>query len=273
MVDAEAFAAAGGVAPPNTVWAVGPGAADAIRDTDVEPAAAVVSYADELDSRRDAPLPSALVTLALVSSAVLLAFAILGAVLAAVAGAPNRAEALGRLRALGVPSRDVRSLLLGELAVPVAVTAIVGAAIGAAGARVVLGSLSLQLVTGHRAIRRPSSPGGASSACPCSSSATLVVAALELRRVRRQSLSQLLRSSAQPVTPNRSTRIASGLRPDSIRRVSANPANREDPQTYASSAPARSGAISAWVGEPAGRSLVGCRVYAMAAPARASSSA
>ncbi len=130
VVDVEAFAAAGGAAPPNTVWAVGPGAPAAVEAAaaDVESVDSVVTYADELAARRDAPLPSALATLALVSSAVLLALAVLGTVLAAVAGAPARGAALGRLRALGLPTRDVWRLLVVELTLPVAVAAIAGSA-------------------------------------------------------------------------------------------------------------------------------------------------
>jgi putative ABC transport system permease protein len=196
LVDAQAFAAAGGVAPPNTVWAVGRGAADAITATaaKTEPVGSAVTYADELLRRRDAPLPSALVALAVVSSGVLLAFAILGAVLAAVAGAPARGEALGRLRALGLPARDVRRLLVGELLVPVAIAAIVGWAIGAACAHLVLGALSLELVTGQPDAPTPLVPWWTLLAVGVLLGAVVLVASLELHSVRRRPLGQLLRS-------------------------------------------------------------------------------
>ena len=196
VVDAEAFAAAGGTADPNTVWAVGAGAPDAVQAAaaDVEEVDSVVTYADELGRRRDAPLPSTVASLAVVSSAVLLALAVLATVLAAVAGAPARGAALGRLRALGLPVRDVRRLLLAELAVPVTVAALVGVALGAGCAHAVLGALSLELVTGQ--------PGSPSANVPWWSvlpaavlvAVAVVVAELELRAIRRQALAGLLRS-------------------------------------------------------------------------------
>ncbi|RYC07147.1 FtsX-like permease family protein [Nocardioides zhouii] len=195
VVDAEAFAVAGGVAPPNTVWAVGPGSSAAVAAAAPEvPESSVATYADELRTRRDAPLPSVLVALALVSSAVLLALAILAAVLAAVVGAPARAAALGRLRALGLPTRDVWRLLVVELALPVAVAAIAGSAVGAAGAHAVLGSLSLELVTGQPGTPSLVVPWWSGLAVLVLLAAVVVVAALELRSVLRRPLGEVLRA-------------------------------------------------------------------------------
>ena len=75
----------------------------------------VTSYADDLERRRDAALPSAMVRLAAASSLLLLVLAMLGTVLAAATEARARAESIGRLRALGLQHRDLRRVLVGEL--------------------------------------------------------------------------------------------------------------------------------------------------------------
>ncbi len=194
VVDAGAFAAAGATAYPDTIWAVGSGAADAITAVAGGLDADVLTYADERDARRDAPLPSALATLALVSVVLLLALAVVGAVLAAVAGEPDRSRSVGRLRALGLPHRDVRRLLVTELAAPVALAALAGWVLGAACAYALTGSLSLELVTGQSEPPSPVVPlwGAALAAVPVG--AVLLVAAAELRAVRRRALATLLRS-------------------------------------------------------------------------------
>ncbi len=196
VVDAAAFAAAGAVAPPDTVWAVGAGAGDALEAAarDVDAVDSVERYSDELAQRRDAPLPSALVALAVVSAGVLLALAILAAVLAAVAGAEARGQSLGRLRALGLPRRDVRRLLVVELTAPVAVAALVGLALGVAGSYALLDHLSLELVTGQAGPPSLVVPWWGAVAALLLVGAVLVVASVELRAVRRQALARLLRT-------------------------------------------------------------------------------
>lgn len=196
VVDAEALAGAGVVAPPDTLWVVGPGAADAIdaAATEVSDVDSVVHYDDELSRRRDAPLPSGVTRLAMASSVLLLALALLGSVLAAVADAPARAQALGRLRALGLPHRDLRRVLVGELVLPVAVAGLAGVALGVSCAYAVLGSLSLERLTGQLDPPVPAVPWWTALAVVALVVTVLVVAALEWARVRRRSLAQLLRS-------------------------------------------------------------------------------
>ncbi len=196
VVDTAAFAAAGAVAPPDTVWAVGPGAGDALDAAarDVSGVDSVVRYSDELAQRRDAPLPSALVALTLVSAVVLLALATLATVLAAVAGAGARGQSIGRLRALGLPRRDVRRLLVVELTVPVAASALVGLALGVGCSYALLGSISLQLVTGQAEPPSLVVPWWGAAAALLLIGAVLVVASVELRAVRRQALARLLRT-------------------------------------------------------------------------------
>ena len=120
VVDAAAFAATGAVADPDTIWAVGPGAAAALRSaTEADPADTVQTYDAVLSRLREAPLPAALVHLAVAASLLLVLLAGLGVVLGAAVDAPARATALGRLRSLGLADRELRRVLAGELLAPV----------------------------------------------------------------------------------------------------------------------------------------------------------
>ncbi|WP_134742136.1 FtsX-like permease family protein [Nocardioides sp. 503] len=193
VVDAEAFAAAGAIAPPDTVWAVGPGAASALTHA-AGSSGSVVRYADTLDARRDAPLPEGLVRLAVAASALLLLLAVLGVVLSALTEAPARSASLGRLRALGLRDGDLRRVLAGELLVPVAVAALAGLALGVSAARVVVGSLDLERITGQTGTPSLVVPWWTALVVVALLVAALAVAAVEWRRLRRRVLAQLLRS-------------------------------------------------------------------------------
>ncbi len=194
-MDAGALATAGVEAPPDTLWAVGPGAAAAVRAV-AGPAsrgASVVTYADELDRRREAALPAAMLELTLAAGALVLVLAVLGVALAAGVDAPGRRRAIGRLRAQGLPRRDLARVLVGEVAAPVAVAALVGLGVGVAVSRLLLGSLALERLTG---VATPPA-----IAVPWWSVLPVVVlvgwavglALLDGRRVRRTPLAQLLR--------------------------------------------------------------------------------
>lgn len=148
VVDAGAFTGAGAVIEPDTVWAVGAGADAALRGASGS-SDAVDVLADVLDRRRSAPLASALVDLAIVSSLLLAVFAVLGVIISAAADAPPRAESLGRLRSLGVGGADIRRVLVSELVIPVMVGSLVGLVLGLGAAVLMFGPLSLQLVTGQ----------------------------------------------------------------------------------------------------------------------------
>ncbi|MEI5676123.1 MULTISPECIES: FtsX-like permease family protein [unclassified Nocardioides] len=190
VVDAAAFADAGAVARPDTVWAVGPGAADALEATG---AGVVLRYDDELAARRDAPLAAGLVRLAVATSALLLLLAVLGVVLAAAAEAPARGESLGRLRALGLGDRELRRVLGAELVVPVAVAALAGLALGVGASAATFGSLSLERITGQTTAPDLVLPWWTVLAVVVLVGAVLVVARVEWRRLRRRSLAGLLR--------------------------------------------------------------------------------
>ncbi|MCW2853411.1 MAG: putative permease [Nocardioides sp.] len=109
----------------------------------------VVRYAAELDSRREAPLPEGLVRLAVAASTLLLLLAVLGVVLATLTEAPARSASFGRLRALGLRDGDLRRVLAGELLARVALAALAGLALGVSAAHAVVGSLSLEQITGQ----------------------------------------------------------------------------------------------------------------------------
>ena len=196
VVDAEALAAAGVVAPPDTVWAVGPGAADALDAVapGVTALESVVSYADDLERRRDAALPSAMVRLAAASSLLLLVLAMLGTALAAATEARGRAESIGRLRALGLQHRDLRRVLVGELALPVVVAGLVGFGLGVGSAHAALASMSLERLTGAGGVPDAVVPWWTALSVVALLACALVVAAVEWRRTRRTTLAELLRS-------------------------------------------------------------------------------
>ncbi|PUA79060.1 hypothetical protein C7S10_21560 [Nocardioides currus] len=190
VVDTDSFAAAGAVALPDTLWVVGTGT-DAALDriaSRVDGVDSVVRLSDELEARRTAPLPSALIDLAVASSVLLLVLGILGLLLSAAAQAPERARSLGRLRALGLPQGEVRRVLVGELAVPVAVAALAGWLLGVACSYAMLGSLTAGSPTDVEV------SWWTIGVVPILVVAAVAVAVLEWRRIRRRPLSQLLRT-------------------------------------------------------------------------------
>ena len=192
VVDSDALAAAGASATPDTVWAVGPGAADAL--TSRHGSASVVTYADQLHARRHAPLASALVRLAAISSVLLLVYALLGVVLTAAGEAPARGQALGRLRSLGLADADLRRVLSGELLASVTLPALAGLGLGLGGAYATFGSLSLERITGETVAPHVVVPWWAALAVGAVVLTALAVAAAEWRRLRRRPLAELLRS-------------------------------------------------------------------------------
>ncbi|WP_395656317.1 FtsX-like permease family protein [Nocardioides sp.] len=193
VVDAGDLGRAGVVATPDTVWAVGPGAGQALRVIG-DGAGSVTTSAGELDARRHDPLARAVVGLAAAASVPLLVFAILGVVLAAAADAPARGLSLGRLRSLGLADRDLRRVLSGELLSTAAVAALTGLALGLASVLATAGSLSLQRITGQAVTPQVVVPWWSLLAgCAVVLSAG-VVALSEWRGLRRRVLAELLRS-------------------------------------------------------------------------------
>lgn len=196
VVDAESFARAGAAAAPDTVWAVGPGASAAVRAAaDREGVSgSLVTYERELALRRDAPMPSAISDLAVATCVLVQLLLLLVVALAAASDAPERRSSAGRLRALGLPHRDLARVVVGDLVVPVALASVLGAAVGAVCAHLALGSLGLERLT--------STPRPPSAVVPWWSVAPVLVlvcgaallAVLESRRVRATPLARLMRS-------------------------------------------------------------------------------
>jgi putative ABC transport system permease protein len=192
VVDAQKFADAGGAAAPNTVWAVGPGAASALR-TAVGSTGSVVVYADTLAARRAAPLVQGLTRLALASSVLLVLFAVLSVVMAAASEAEPRAESVGRLRSLGLRDGQLWGLLAGELLLPVLTALLAGLVLGLSAASAMFGQLSLERITGQ--VGPPDisvSPWTLLSAAVLVAT-VLVLTHLEWSRLRRVPLGELLR--------------------------------------------------------------------------------
>lgn len=193
VADATALADRGVGLTADTVWAVGPGAADALR---TEPGS-LTTYAGTLAARRDAPLPQALVRLAVAGGLLLALLAAVGVLLGAAVGAVERSVSLARLRALGVDLRSLRRVLTGELVVPAAVAALAGLLLGVSAAHVLAGPLDLARLTGQTtgqttapALRVPWWLLAPAAAAPV---AALVLARVETARLRRAALSRVLR--------------------------------------------------------------------------------
>ena len=195
VVDAAAFAAAGAFADPDTIWAVGQGAAQgAALSGREDPADTVQTYDDVLTRLREAPLREALVHLAVAASLLLVLLAGLGVVLGAAVDAPARATALGRLRSLGLADRELRRVLAGELLAPVLASMLTGLVVGVATAWATFGSLGLEEVTGQSEAPQlvvPLWTGLAALALPL---AALVLTARQSSRLRHTNLAQLLRT-------------------------------------------------------------------------------
>ena len=195
VVDAAAFAAAGALADPDTVWAVGPGASEALRAAaEEDPADTVLTFDEALSRLRDAPLPAALVHLAVAASLLLVLLAGLGVVLGAALDAPARATALGRLRSLGLADRELRRVLVGELLAPVLASVLTGLVVGIATAWATFGSLGLEEVTGQSETPQVVVPLWTWLAIVALPVAALLVAARQSRRLRSTNLAQLLRT-------------------------------------------------------------------------------
>ena len=192
VVDAETFARSGGAATPNTVWAVGPGAATALR-TAVGSAGTVVVYADTLAARRAAPLAAGLVRLAVSSAVLLLLFAVLSVAMAAASEAEPRAESLGRLRSLGLRDGQLWGLLAGELLLPALLGLLAGLVLGLSAAMAMLGQLSLERITGQVSPPDVSIPPWTVLSGVVLVVTVLVLTHTEWLRLRRVALGELLR--------------------------------------------------------------------------------
>ncbi|MBM2620598.1 ABC transporter permease [Actinoplanes sp. LDG1-06] len=195
VVDAAAATAAGMVFEPNTVWATGPGAAQAARSSGAQ----VTARTDLLAERREAPLSSGLLRLSLVAAAILLVLGLLGFALAATASAPQRWETLARLRTLGLRRRDTRRVAVGELLPAAVLAALCGPALGALLGWLTLGPLALRRLTGQAVDPATVTPWWTIEAVTVVALAVTVVTvvAAESAVRRRRRLSEILRVGGQ----------------------------------------------------------------------------
>ena len=191
VVDATALTAAGVEADPDTVWAVGPGAAAAMET--LAGRGEVTLASTVLEQRRDAPLAAGLVHLAVAAAVLLLLLAGIGVVLGAASDAPARAQSSGRLRSLGVDHASLRRVVAGELLAPVVVGAAAGLVLGLGAALATFDALSLERVTGQSSPPGLVVPWWIVSAVAALVVLTVVIARAESRRLRRTSLARLLR--------------------------------------------------------------------------------
>jgi len=196
VVDAGAFAATGAIADPDTVWAVGPGAARAVGEASGAGDDVVLRSA-VLDARRDAPLAAGLVHLSVAFTALLVLLAVLAIALAAAVEAPDRRQAFGRLRSLGLGRAELGRVLAGELLGPVVLATLAGLALGVGGALTTLGSLSLERITGQTTAPELAVPWWTLLVVPVLAVAAVVTARVEAARLRRTALAQLLRAGDQ----------------------------------------------------------------------------
>jgi putative ABC transport system permease protein len=145
LVDAAAMTAAGVTVTSNTIWVTGPGAVSAARAH--ADAADVVARTDVERDRRDAPLVTGLLRLAWASAGTLLALGLLGFVLGAASGAPERWQTLSRLRTLGLRTGEARRVAAAELLPLALIAAVGGPLLGVLLAYLTFGPLALRLLT------------------------------------------------------------------------------------------------------------------------------
>ncbi|WP_205687526.1 hypothetical protein, partial [Cellulomonas endophytica] len=152
LVDAAALAEASGQAvEPTTVWLAGPGAGAAARAAAAGGPGEVEALARGtlLAERRAAPLVRGTAVLVRGSTAALAVLLALAVVLVVAAGAPERRATLARLGTLGLPRGALVRVALGELVPTTALAAAGGLAVGLLTAALVVGPLSLRLLTGQ----------------------------------------------------------------------------------------------------------------------------
>lgn len=149
VVDRHALAAATGApVDADVLWAVGPGAEDAVRSAAPD-AAAVTGRATWLEERRHEPLTAGLQLLLRLGTPVLLGLGVVVVVLAAAADAPRRGQTLAVLQVLGLDRRQAGRIAAAEAVPWVLLATLCGLATGGGLAAFCLGPLDLRLVTGQ----------------------------------------------------------------------------------------------------------------------------
>jgi putative ABC transport system permease protein len=197
VLDAAAFAAAGAVASPNTIWVAGSGAKAAATAALARTSGEITVRDDVLNTRRQAPLADGIFRLVLASVAVLLLFGLLGVGLGAAVGAPARGEMLARLRTLGLRPGQARRVAFGELLPAVLGAGLGGLLIGVLLAQASLGRLALRLITGQTGEPGLVVPWVSLVPVLLLVLAVAVVVGVESSQRRRERLGQILRAGSQ----------------------------------------------------------------------------
>lgn len=194
VVDREALAAAlGADVDPDTLWVAGSGAVAAVADVPALTQGEVTSRTAWIDARRGDPLTSGLVLVVGGSVLSLLGLSVLGVVLGASSSAAARATTLATLRVLGLGTRDVGRVAVGEVMPAVAVAGLTGTVVGALAAAGTVGPLSLRLVTGQAVDPALAVPWWAAGPPLALVATVAVVVAVESSARRRLRLGQVLR--------------------------------------------------------------------------------
>jgi len=193
QTDSSAPATDVALADPDTVWAVGPGAAAAARDAAAPSAAHVLDRAQWLEDRRSDPLAGGLLALVALVAGVSAGLAVVVVVLGAAASAPGRGRSLATARVLGMRRREAARVAGGELVPPILVGAVGGLLFGVLLAGAIVSPLALRLVTGQSTDPGVVLSWWAITPVLLLAATVLVVVAVESSVRRRESLGQVLR--------------------------------------------------------------------------------
>lgn len=180
-------------ADPDTVWAVGPGAATAARTAATTAGADTLTRAQWLADRRSDPLTGGLVALVVLVAVVGAGLASTVVVLDAAATAPARARSLATARVLGLRSRSAARVAAGELLPSTLVGALGGAVLGVLLVGALVGPLALRLVTGQATDPDVAPAWWAAVPVALLAATVLAVVAVESSTRRRERLGQVLR--------------------------------------------------------------------------------
>lgn len=136
--------------PASLGWVAGPDAGTRLRQVLGATDARVLTRDDWLAGQAAAPLPRALDSLFTGAWAVAAGLAVLAVVLMAASGAWERTRASAQLRVVGTPRAAASRVAWLESAVPAVLAGVVGLAVGAGLAALLVGALDLRSVTGGR---------------------------------------------------------------------------------------------------------------------------
>ena len=178
---------------PDTVWVVGPRAAEAARTAAAPSGARVIARAERLADRRSDPMAGGLLQLLSLVATVCAGLAIVVVVLDAAASAPGRGRSLAMARVLGMRRKGTARVAAGELLPPTLLAGVGGLLIGMLLAGAIVAPLALRQVTGQSTDPGVVLPWWASMPVALLAATVLLVVAVEASARRRESLGEVLR--------------------------------------------------------------------------------